>query len=425
MNVVRTDKSPTEVELVITAEPAELESVKRRVAGALGSNLKVPGFRQGKAPSSVAEKHVDPQKLLDEFVNEALNALYGQALTEQNLRPIDIPKLSVTKLVPFTTLEFKVDVPIVGPVKLGKYDSIKVNKPIATVTDTDVKEVLSNLQLRLAEKTEVSRAAKDGDQVWIDFKGTDIKGQPIAGASGKDHPLVISSNTFIPGFEPEIIGMKAGQTKKFDVTFPADYGVAALQKKKVTFEVNVNKVEAVSKPELDDSFAAKAGPFTSVADLKSDIKKQVGAERQQQAVRQYENQLIMALTDASSVEIPDNLIDQQVVKMEDEEKQNLVYRGQTWQEHLDADGITEEQHREQKRPEATAQVKAGLVLSELAEKEAVKVTPEEVEVRIQVLKSQYQDPAMQDELNKPENRQDITARLLTEKTISRLVELNG
>src|SRR5690606_2381802 len=143
-----------------------------------------------------------------------------------------------------------------------------------------VEEVLDRLAVRDADKAEVQRAAKDGDEVWIDFKGVDAKTkEPVAGADGKDYPLALGSNTFIPGFEPELIGLKAGDEKTFPITFPKDYGVKALQSKKVEFTVTVKKVTEIQKPKLDDTFAAKVGPFKSIDDLKTDIKKQLTAER--------------------------------------------------------------------------------------------------------------------------------------------------
>ena len=181
----------------------------------------------------------------------------------------------------------------------------------------------------------------------------------------------------------------------------------------------------MTESKVDDELAAKVGPFKTVAELKADIKKQLKAEKQMQADRQFENELIMKIADKSQVDIPKTLVDEQIKAAEEEEKRNLMAKGQTWQEHLEAEGISEEQHRERQRPEAEARVKAGLVLSEVAEQENIFVTPEELEIRIQVLKGQYQDSQMQVELDKPENQRDLAARLMTEKTVSKLAEYAG
>jgi trigger factor len=274
----------------------------------------------------------------------------------------------------------------------------------------------------MAERIEASRAAKNGDEAVIDFAGRDEKDKPVNGAEGKDYPLILGSNTFIPGFEEHLIGMKASDDKEFSITFPNDYGVAALQNKKVTFKVNLKKVQELKEPKLDDEFAKKAGPFKTLVDLKADVKKQLTAEREREAQTLRENEIIQKLVEKSSVEIPKILIDEQTERLEEEEKRNLVYRGQTWQEHLSEEGVTEEEHRARHKPDAELRVKAGLVLSEVAEREQITVQPEELEIRLQMLKGQYTDPAMQSELNKPENQREIASQLLTEKTIAKLLD---
>jgi trigger factor len=326
------------------------------------------------------------------------------------------------KFVPYTTLEFEADVETIGEVKLAGYKTIKHAKQPVTVTAKDIIEVLENLKMRMAERVEVKRPAKLNDEVIVDFAGRDEKDEPINGADGKDYPLILGSKTFIPGFEEEVVGMKPEGKKEFNITFPKDYNVAALQNKKVTFSVTAKKVQELKTPKLDDEFAKKAGPFKTLAELKADIKTQLKAERERENQNVYENELIKKIVDKSTVEIPEVLIEEQIDRLEEEEKRNLVYRGQTWQEHLDAEGVTEKEHRERQKSDAELRVKAGLVLSEIADKEHLSVEPEELEIRIQMLKGQYKDPAMVAELDKPENRQDIAARLLTEKTIAKLVD---
>jgi trigger factor len=231
---------------------------------------------------------------------------------------------------------------------------------------------------------------------------------------------MLGSDSFIPGFEDNLIGVKAGEEKTFTLAFPKDYGVKALQSRKVTFKVTVTKVNELAKPKIDDAFAAKVGPFKSLAELKADIKKQVTIERGTESERAYENELIEKIVEQSKVPLPQSIVGEEIERLETEERQNLVYRGQTWQEHLAEEGVTETEHREQKRPQAENRVKAGLVLSEIAEREKITVTPEELEIRIQLLKGQYQDKQMQIELDEPENRRDILSRMVTEKTIDKL-----
>jgi trigger factor len=420
MQISLTHTSDTEVNLSVVANEAEMRPLKDHVLEHFQSRVKLPGFREGKAPLSMVEKSVDQAQLQSEFLEEAINQMYVQAINQEKLRPVANPEVSLKKFVPFTALEFEAKVEVVGKIELADYKKMKKEKPEVKILAKDVNEVIGALQKRVAEKQDVDRAAKADDQVWIDFKGVDDKGEPVKGADGKDYPLVLGSNTFIPGFEDNVVGMKANDEKTFTLKFPKDYGVTALAGKDVTFTVTVTKVQEVVEPKVDDEFAAKVGPFKTVDELKEDIKKQLKIERQQEADRKFENELIQDITAKSKVAVPKVLVDEQVDRIEQEERQNLVYRGQTWQEHLDEEGVTAEEHREQKRPAAEERVKAGLVLSEISEVEKIDITPEELEIRIQLLKGQYQDATMQVELDKPENRREILSRMLTEKTMDKL-----
>jgi len=423
MQVSRKDPSETSVQLTLTADAARLEAAKQEALKHVAKNLKLQGFREGKAPTSLVEKSADPATLQSEFLDIAMNRMYGAALDEEKLRPVAQPKVTVKKFVPFTELELDVEVEVIGKIKLADYKKVKVEKPAVKITAKEVDEVLESLRTREAEKKDVKRAAKDGDEITIDFKGTDSKtGEDIQGADGKAYPLILGSNTFIPGFEPELIGLKAGDEKTFDITFPQDYGVAALQGRAVTFAIKVIAVKEVVSANLDDEFAAKVGPFKTVAELKEDVKKQLQTEKEYQADREFVDKILTTLGEKSTVAIPAVLIDEQLERMEAEERQNIMYRGQTWQEHLDAEGVTADEHRERLRPDAELRVKAGLVLAEIAEAEKINVTPEELEIRMQLMKGQYPDPQMQAELDKPENRRDIVSRMMSEKTIDKLKE---
>lgn len=421
MQVTRTDKTSTQVSLTISADQHDLTPIKNHVLGHFASKVKVPGFREGTAPAALVEKHVDQRMLADEFIEHALNQLYGQAVDQEKLRTASKPQVSIKKFVPFTDLEFAVDVEIIGPVKLPDYKKIKLAKKSAEVTAAEVSGVVKALQQRMAERQAVDRPAQKCDELIIDFKGKDNDGKSVPGADGKDYPLLLGSSTFIPGFEDHLLGVKSGESKEFIIKFPADYGVAALQNKDVTFTVDVKKISELNEPKLDNAFATKAGPVKTVSELKADIKKQLRAEKQNATDRQYENELVKKIVNKSEVEIPLGLVDEQITLAEENEKRDLLARGQTWQEHLTSEGITEKEHRERQRPDAVFRVKASLVLSEVAERENIEITPEELEIRIQILKGQYQDPGMQAELDKPENQRGIAAQLMSEKTVAKLV----
>ncbi len=357
-------------------------------------------------------------------MDQVLNHYYNQAVVKENLRVVGQPQVDLKKFIPFDTFEFEVSVDVLGEVKLPDYTKIKKTKTPAKVDAAQVSEVLESLKLRLATKNPVSRAAKDGDEVILDFKGVDDKGKAVNGADGKDYPLALGSNTFIPGFEPAVIGIKKGEEKTFTIPFPKDYGVAALQNKKVTFTITAKEVNELVAPKLDDAFAEQAtnGQIKTLVALKEDIKKQLLKEKTNEADRAFETELLREIADKTTFAIPATVIDDQVLRLEQDEKQNLMYRGQTWEDHLKGEGVTEEEHRKRNRKDAEDQVKIGVVIGAIGDKEKIEVTPEELEVRIALLKGQYADPAMQAELDKPEGRQDIAARIRSEKIVAKLVD---
>ena len=423
MQITHKNLSPTKIELTITADSDQLQGIKNHVLKDLQKDVNMAGFRKGHAPLALVEKNVDPATLQTRFLDHAINDLYVAAASEQKLRPVAQPEVTISKFVPFDTLEFKAVVEIVGTITLPDYKKIKMETKVEKTTDKDVTAVIDDLRRRDGEKVDVERAAKDGDELVIDFSGVDAKTKKaIDGATGTDYPLTLGSNTFIPGFEPELVGLKPGEEKTFDITFPADYSTKDLQSKKVTFTVTAKTVREVKLPELDDAFAAKVGPFKTVAELKADVKDQLQTEKQNQAQRTFENELLAEIAEKAKADIPAVLIDEEIDRMEAEEKRNLVYRGQTWQEHLESEGKTDNEHHEGLRESAEARVKTGLVLGEVAEAEKINVADAELDARIAQMKQQYTDKQMQSELDKPENRRELMSRLLTEKTIARLTE---
>lgn len=422
MQVSTKQLDPTHVQLTITADPNALQQAKAAVLKELSKDLKLSGFRKGHAPAAMVEKVVDQQLLQNKVIEQAVNDMYVQAIQEERVRVASQPEINVTKFVPFTTLELSAKVAAVGEVKLPDYKKFKVEKKTEPVTDAEVETVVDDLLSRDATKEEVKRAAKDGDEVTIDFEGVDAKSKrAIDGAKGEDYPLVLGSNTFIPGFEPEVVGLKTGDSKTFTVTFPKDYGVESMQGQKVEFSVVAKAVKERKLPKLDDAFAAKLGPFKKVAELRGDIRKQIGVEKDRQATQAQETAILEQLGEKTQVAIPDELVAQEIDRMDAEEKRNILYRGQTWQEHLKAEGKTEEEHREGHREAALQRVKTGIALGEVAEAEKIVVSDEEFTARVSALKKQYSsDQKMMEELEKPENQRDILSRLLTEKTIDQL-----
>lgn len=417
MKITRTDVSKTEIKLLISADEVELKPIKDGVVKRLSKDIKLPGFREGKVPAELAEKNIDPNMLQNDFLDEAMSQLYAKATQEKKIRPVTRPEVAIKKFVPFSHLEFEVTTNIVGEIKLADYKKLKIAKEKTAVTAKDIDDVINNLRTRLAEKVEVKRASKLKDEAVIDFKGTDKEGKAIEGAEGKDYPLELGSGAFIPGFEEEVVGLKAGDSKKFDITFPKDYGAKELAGTKVTFEITVSKVNELKLATVDDEFAAKIGPFKTVDELKDDIKKQLTAEKEREVNSKHQDAILKAISEQTEIDLPAALVDQQVTYLIDDIRRNLMQTGQTYKEFIESQGKTEESYKDEVRPQAVEQLKVSLILSEIAEKEKMTVEPSELEIRIQLLKGQYKDAAMQAELDKPENRRDIASRMLSEKVM--------
>ncbi|MEI7838765.1 MAG: trigger factor [bacterium] len=236
-----TQVNDTKVKIEVSADADTLALTLQQTLKDFQKSMKLPGFREGKAPLNIVEKNADQSRLQASFIDSAINDLYSKAVIENDLKPVSQPSVSIKKFVPFSLLEVEFEVEVIGKLEITDYKKIRVARKPVTVTAKDIADTMESLQDRFAEGKEVKRAAKDGDQVVINFHGFDSKTkEPISGADGKAYPLVIGSNAFIPGFEPELIGLKPDEEKTFEITFPKDYNVSFLQNKKVTFEVKVS-----------------------------------------------------------------------------------------------------------------------------------------------------------------------------------------
>ncbi len=327
---VKVEKQGKSARIVTVSATAErLEDVKNRSLKRLGKDLTVKGFRKGKAPEKAVEKHLGDNAVQAEVLEDAVNFLYLLAINENDLRPIDRPKIDVKKYVPYTELEFSAEIEVVPQPKLGDYKKIKAKAPTVNVTAEEVNEVVKNLRTRGAEKKDVDRKAKDGDEVWIDFDGFDKDGKEVQGASGKDYPLALGSGTFIPGFEENLVGVKKDDEKEFELTFPKDYGAKKLAGQKVKFKVTVKQVKEVVLPKADDAFAKTVGPFESMAQMKKDIKQQINQQKTQEATNKVKDEILEELLKKSEVDAPQTLVDDQLRALKEELNQNIMYRGMT------------------------------------------------------------------------------------------------
>ncbi len=418
--------SDTKVSLTISVTPEELKNAELVSLDKLGKTVKVPGFRKGKVPASVVAKHIDPQTLQAELLNNAISKAVSEAFTSENIQAIDRPEVEVKKYVPGSELEFTAEVEIIPAVKLGDYKKLKSKKKVQSVTDKDVTEIIDRMRQSLAEKKEVTRAAKNEDETIIDFIG---KKDDVAfdGGTGTDYTLVLGSGQFIPGFEEGIVGHKAGETFDLELTFPEDYHAKELAGEKVVFTTTLKAVKEVVPAELNDEFAAKCGPFTSVDELKEDIKRELTAQKEREAIEKLKDELVSELIEVSEVPVPEILVKDQERSIEQDFTQNLAYRGISLDSYLEAEKfVTKEEWLDKEvRPAAEKRVKAGLALAELSKVLKIEATADELADHINQYREQYannKDALKQFE--QPEVQRDIANRLLTEKTVNKLVELN-
>jgi trigger factor len=425
MQVTRKDISETKVKLTIELGLEELTHSKQHELQEKAKTAKITGFRKGKAPLNLIEKQLDQNQLQADVINHAINDYYGQALSAEKLRALDQPNVTIGKFVPYTELQFTAEVEIMPKIKLGDYKKIKKSPKIAKVEADEVKKVLANLSERMATKKDSSKPAKLGDDVVIDFDGKDKKGQAVAGASGKDYSLNLGSNSFIPGFEDGLVGSKSGDKKELKLKFPKDYHAENLAGTDIVFEVEIKKVQSVELPKLDDEFAKKVGPFDSFKSLQADIKTQLEDQKKQEAVNVLKDEIVEELVKKSTLVLPDILINDQISMLEHDFNQNLVYRGITKEEYIKSSLFkTEEEWRNKElKPQAERRVSVGMVLAEVADVEGIKIDEQELADRIELMKIQYKLNAEQ--FDTPEMQREVASRLITEKTVDRLVELAG
>lgn len=420
-----TKLSDTSVKLAVELDKKDLNEVRPMTIAKMASQIKVPGFRTGKVPAKVAEKHLDKMMVESQLIEDAVNKFVIDAINAEQIQPLERPHVEIGEFDPGDKLHFTATTEILPEITLGDYKKLKATSEKISVTDKEIDEVIERMRLGFAEKKEIERAAKTGDEVWIDFSGVDKEGKEVPGATGKDYPLNLGSNTFIPGFEDGLIGKKAGETFELPLIFPKDYHHDPLKGAEVTFTVTVKTVKEVVLPDVDDEFAAKCGPFTTAEELKQDIEKELKAQKQRTADDKLKDELVEQLVSVSHVPAPEVLVNDQMETLERDTVQNLMYRGMTLDQYLAEESLTKEEWKDKElREAAERRVKVGLVLAELSKAESIKVSQDELESRLAEMKNQYNDKSMQTQMDSPESRRNLANRVLTEKTVDRLVTLN-
>lgn len=416
-----TKRTDTEVTFTIVADKQEITHALEHAYDHFRPQVKAAGFRPGKAPDNIVAREIGDSTIQSEVIEHTISHAYSDAVNQEQLAVMAQPKVDIKKWVPYETLEFEAVVEVVPPVKVPDYKKIKKAVKPVKVEKSKVDEMVADLQRRLAKRVPAVRAAEMGDEVKIDFEGKK-DGKIIEGAVSKNYTLKLGSNTFIPGFEEEIVGLKVGDEKTFTVTFPKEYHEKSLAGQPVEFAIKLHEVTALELPEVDDKFAGEVGPFKTVTELRADINDQLTMEAEEAAKRTYENELLEEIIKQVEVKVPERLALQQLERMKAEMSQRLAGSGLTLEQYLQMQQKSQEDLEKELRPEADKRVKLALALSEIAKLEKMTVDNEEIENEIDRIRTQYTDPKMQEELNSTQVKEDIYNHLMAGKVISRLVE---
>ena len=416
--------SDSRVEITVTLDSKDLKNAAEKALEKLAKEIKVEGFRQGKVPAEVAKKFIPENDLNAETIDIAVRTTVVEAFKENEKSPLVMPNVNVTKFVPGEMAEYTATADIIPEIKLGDFKKLGVKKEEVKITEKDIKGVLDNLASSFAEKKVVKRAAKDGDEVIIDFVGKK-DGKPFDGGSAKDYHLVLGSKSFIPGFEDGIIGHGSGDKFDLPLTFPKDYGVKDLAGAKTIFEILVKQVNEMVRPAIDDELAKKCGPFKTLQDLKDDIKKNLAAQNEQRLENKYKDDLVNALVAKSKVPAPEILIKDQLNMIREDISRNAASQGMSFEDYLKRAGETEESWEKEARKAAEARVKASLALQTLAVNEKITVSDDLVAAKIAELKDVYKkSPEALKSLKDPNVKMDIKNRMIIEATLDYLVKVN-
>jgi len=407
--------------LTIVADQEELDLAKNKILENFQKSAKIQGFRPGKAPLNMVEKNIDPNQLQDNVLRDIVELLYGKSLEQLNIKPVSNPDINIVKFVPFSTLEFTVEFEKLGKVTLPDIKDMKVDKPKIEVSSREIEEALQDLRLRAADFSETEKIAKLNDRVTINFDGIDPKTKKsIEGTNGTDYPLILGSRSFIPGFEEELVGLKTGDKKSFNIVFPEDYSVDSFKNRKVIFNIDVTKVEESNVPELDDKLALNFGPFKNLDELRSAIKIEMEKELTINNQRKLEDEILNFLGDKTKISLSEKLVDEELSLVESKAKQEALSQGLTWEEYLKALKMDQKSFIKQAKDTAEKRVRSGIAIGEIAQRDNIIISNEEFKQSILHLEEQYKDDAMKEEIRKPENQRDLMIRLLTDKVLKHL-----
>lgn len=416
-------KEGNKVTLKITVDNNKFEEAVNKAYNKTKGKYNIPGFRKGKAPKVVIETQYGKGVFYNDAIDMLFPEVYPEAIKELNIDPIDRPDLDIEEISKDNGLVMVVNVEVKPEFELGAYKGIEISKVDNTVSEEDVEARLNEMVNRNARLTSVEdKALENGDTAVIDFEGFK-NGVAFEGGKGENYNLVIGSNTFIPGFEDQLVGKKAGEEVEVNVTFPEAYHAENLAGKPVVFNVKVNDVKVKEVPALDDEFAKDTTEFETLAELRADVKAKLEEQAKNAADAEMRNALVEKVSANTEVEVPEAMVQHQIDNMLMELNYQLQYQGLNLEQLLQMTGRGLDELREERRADAERLVKSSLVLEAIAEKENVEANDADVDDELEKMVAMYN---MEVEKIKSSLREtdieDIKGQIKIRKTLDLLVE---
>ena len=400
------------VALTIETSAEEFEAAVNKAYLKMRGKINVPGFRVGKAPRKIIEKMYGAEVFYEEAVNIILPDAYEAAVKEQELNVVGYPEVELESCTKDGVV-FKCTVAIYPEVKLGQYKGLEAPKAEVKVAAADVNARLKEMADRNSRLVSVDRAVKKGDTADIDFEGFD-NGKAFDGGKGENFDLEIGSGSFVPGFEDQLIGMKAGEEKDIDITFPENY-TPELAGKPVIFHVKINEVKVKEVPTIDDEFAKDVSEFDTLKDLKADIKKKMTVERTEAAQRAFEDVLMAKVAEGIEADIPEEMVELQAERMMEQFKQQLASQGIPFEQYLKMTNTAEADFRKQAQGPAADQVKMDLAVEAIIKAEGLEASDEDVESEMKSVAEKYGMDL--DTVKKYLRPEDVKEQVIREKVV--------
>ncbi|GAF13390.1 cell division trigger factor [Bacillus sp. JCM 19046] len=380
--------------LTIEVEADKVNDALDKAFKKVVQKVNVPGFRKGKMPRGLFEKQFGVESLYQDAIDILLPDAYAQAVEESGIFPVDRPEIDVETIGKNEVLIFKATVTVKPEVKLGDYKGLEVEVPSTEVTDEDVEEEVKKLQERHAELVVVEEGEiQDGDTAVIDFAGY-ANGEAFEGGTAENYSLEIGSNSFIPGFEEQLVGLKSGEEKDVEITFPEEYHAEDLAGQPATFKVKIHDIKRKELPELDDEFAKDANDqVESMDELKAELRKTLEEQSKMDSENAVRDALLEKAADQAEINVPDAMVTTETDRMLQEFGQRLQSQGMNLEMYFQFSGQTEDDMREQFKEDASKRVRVNLTLEAISEKEDVQVSDEEIDEEVQKMADMYQRSA--------------------------------